>query len=356
METQFTPPIGNTYREGSIVTATPNESAVAWCAVFAGAVASAALSLILLLLGTGFGLTLVSPWANEGISGTSFGVTSILGITLISILASALGGYIAGRLRTRWSNTANDEVYFRDTAHGFLSWAVATLVTATLLTSVISGIIGGGIKAGAAVVGGAASAVAGAATTVAAQSADDEMNSDGADNLPMSYLLDSLLRKNTSAPVVNNPQPTMNPENPEANPENPQAPVDTTAPAPAAATTPPPVEATNSAPQTMPKSELARIFINAIKTGSLPEQDVQYAGQLVAQYTDMDQQTAEQRVTETFTKLQASLREAETAALEAADKAREVSAHTSLWLFISLLCGAFVASLMAVYGGRQRDL
>jgi len=339
METQFTPRPGNDYREGPIVAAIPDESAVAWCAVFAGAVASAALSLILLVLGTGFGLTLVSPWANEGISGTTFGVTSIVGIILISLFASALGGYISGRLRTRWANTAADEVYFRDTAHGFLSWAVATLATAALLTTVIGGIISGGVKAGASVVSGAATAAAGAAT--AAVAASDDVDSEGADNSPLSYLLDSLLRKDATTPQANTPQAPISPENPLDTPP---------------AVSPTPVAPANAAELARPTAELARIFVNAVKNDSLAEQDVKYAGQLVAQYTGLNQQAAEQRVTETFTTLQTSLREAETAAREAADKARKASAHASLWLFISLLSGAFIASLMAIYGGRQRDL
>src|SRR5690606_22986280 len=137
-----------------------------------------------------FGLTLVSPWSSEGISTTSFGVTSILGVTVISLLASAIGGYLAGRLRTRWTNTPRDEVFFRDTAHGFLSWSVATLGTAALLTTVVGGIIGGGVKAGAAVAEGAGNMVGGAALMM---HGNEDKNPQA--NSPLPYLLDSLLRK-----------------------------------------------------------------------------------------------------------------------------------------------------------------
>ncbi len=344
METQFAQRPDNNYREGVISTQPVNDSAVAWCAVFAGAVASAALSLILLLLGTGFGLTMVSPWSSEGISSTSFGVSSIVGITLISLAASALGGYLAGRLRTRWVNTHSDEVYFRDTAHGFLSWAVATLGTAALLTSVISGIMGSGVKAGAAVAGSAATAATGVAASGAAALMVD--NSEG--NNTLTYLLDSLLRKDPNTAMANNPQPQ-----PLAS-ENPAEGEFATEPAPAPA--PQANDNTSRMQSDAPKAELMRIFVHAISTDSLPQNDVEYAGQLVAQATGIDQQTAEKRVADSFTMLRERLDEAETAALEAADKAREVSAYTSLWLFISLLSGAFVASLMAIYGGRQRDL
>lgn len=346
METQFAHRPDNNYRDGGISTQPVNDSAVAWCAVFAGAVASAALSLILLLLGTGFGLTMVSPWSSEGISSTSFGVSSIVGITLISLAASALGGYLAGRLRTRWLNTPNDEVYFRDTAHGFLSWAVATLGTAALLTSVIGGIMGSGVKAGAAIAGGAATA----ATGVAASGATALMMDNSEGNNMLTYLLDSLLRKDPNSAAANNPtQQPLAAENP----------VDgelATEPAPAPAPAPQVNDNNSNMQSDAAKGELMRIFVHAIATESLPQNDVTYAGQLVAEATGIDQQTAEKRVADSFNMLREKLDEAETAALAAADKAREVSAYTSLWLFISLLSGAFIASLMAIYGGRQRDL
>ena len=101
---------------------------------------------------------------------------------------------------------------------------------------------------------------------------------------------------------------------------------------------------------------MTRIFANGIRTGSLPNDDVEYVGQVVAQRTDLSQQQAEQRVREVFTNLQTTLTDAETKAREAADAAREASAYAALWLFISLLAGAFVASWMATFGGRQRDL
>lgn len=315
METQFVQRPDNNYREGLISTQPENDSAVAWCAVFAGAVASAALSLILLLLGAGFGLTLASPWLSEGVSSTSFGVSSIVSITLISVAASALGGYIAGRLRTRWLNTDNDEVYFRDTAHGFLSWAVATLGTAALLTSVISGIMGSGVKASGAIAGGAADvAASGVAATLMAD------NNDG--NTTLTYLLDSLLRKDPSITAADNSQQHTTLENfvdGEFTTES--------APSPQANDNTPGMQSESV------KGELMHIFVHAVATDSLPQNDVQYAGQLVAQETGIDQPAAEKRVTDSFIMLREKLDKAEAATLAAADKARELSAYTSLWLF-----------------------
>jgi len=120
------------------MTTTTDAGAVSWGAVIAGAVGAAALSLVLILLGTGLGLAVVSPWASEGISGTTASVSTIVWVTVVQLLASVLGGYLAGRLRTRWVTVHTDEVFFRDTAHGFLAWAVATLLMATLLSSAIA--------------------------------------------------------------------------------------------------------------------------------------------------------------------------------------------------------------------------
>ena len=290
-----------------------NASAVSWGAIAAGAAAAAALSLILLILGTGLGLSSVSPWAQDGVSATTLGVGTILWLTLTQLLASGMGGYIAGRLRTRWVALHSDEVYFRDTAHGFLAWAVASLATAALLTSVIGSIVGTGVQAGASVVGGVAS-TATTAVTAGAAAAGSQADKPGADGGPLDYFVDTLFRK----PVASQVTPAALPESTSA-------------------------------------AEVARIFLNSVRSGALPAADVTHVGQLVAQRTGLSQPDAEKRVVDTYTGLQTKLRDAEAAAKDAADKARKASAYAALWLFISLLIGAFVASLAATFGGRHRD-
>jgi len=59
------------------------------------------------------------------------------------MLSSSIGGYIAGRLRSRWIGVHGDEVYFRDTAHGFVAWALATVLGAVLLASPATTLLGG---------------------------------------------------------------------------------------------------------------------------------------------------------------------------------------------------------------------
>ena len=121
-----------------------SRSGVSWGAIFAGAAGAASLSLILLVLGTGLGMSSVSPWAHQGASAGAIGLAAILWLSFTQIAASGMGGYLAGRLRTKWAGVHTDEVYFRDTAHGFLAWSVATLLTAALLSSVVGSIVGAG--------------------------------------------------------------------------------------------------------------------------------------------------------------------------------------------------------------------
>src|ERR1035437_5848129 len=118
-------------------------SGISWAAVFGGAFVAAAISLILLALGTGIGLSSVSPWSNAGASASTINTAAILWLIIIQIIASAMGGYLAGRLRTKWATIHTDEVYFRDTAHGFLVWAVGLVITASFLASAATSIVGG---------------------------------------------------------------------------------------------------------------------------------------------------------------------------------------------------------------------
>ena len=119
-------------------------SGVSWAAVTAGAFATAALSLTLLALGAGFGLSSVSPWSNAGSSASAVGTGAIVWLIVMEILSASLGGYLAGRLRTKWAGIHTDEVYFRDTAHGFLAWAVALVITAAFLASAAAAMVGAG--------------------------------------------------------------------------------------------------------------------------------------------------------------------------------------------------------------------
>jgi hypothetical protein len=147
--------------------------AVSWVAVVVGAIAAAALTLVLLAFGAGMGFSAVSPWGNSGVSASTFQIGTGLYLIVVAMLASTIGGYIAGRLRTKWIGVHTHEVYFRDTAHGFLAWALATVLSAAFLAAAASSIAGGASSQ-------LASAPAGAGG-------------------PVEYYVDALLRPNPTA-------------------------------------------------------------------------------------------------------------------------------------------------------------
>lgn len=167
---------------------TTHKHGICWASIIAGAVGAIAVSFVLMVLASSYGLAIASPWSGEGFSATAVGINAVIALILIQWFSSAFGGFLAGRLRTGWS-VHTDEVCFRDTAHGFLTWAVATLVTVTILGSAVTSIVGGGAKA--ATMGAVASAPRGPAM-----------------NDPMGYYIDSMFRSNrpattdTSAPAT----------------------------------------------------------------------------------------------------------------------------------------------------------
>jgi hypothetical protein len=138
------------------------QSGVSWPAVAAGAVAAAALTLLLVAFGAGIGFSSISPWSDTGVSASTFEVGTGIYLVIVGVMASAVGGYLAGRLRTKWIGIHTNEVFFRDTAHGFLAWAFATLLSATILTASIAH-LASGVMAGA---GGVSAQTAGNASEI----------------------------------------------------------------------------------------------------------------------------------------------------------------------------------------------
>jgi hypothetical protein len=134
----------------------PARSAASWSAIIAGAFVAAAVSLVLLALGSGLGFAAISPWTGEGVTLKTFAVTTAIWLIVIQWVASAVGGYIAGRLRTRWIGTNPHEVFFRDTAHGFVTWAVSNVLVAIVIVYSFTGALSGAVHAGGTV--GAAAA------------------------------------------------------------------------------------------------------------------------------------------------------------------------------------------------------
>ena len=293
-----------------------NQPGVSWGAVIAGAAAAAALSFILLILGMGLGLSSVSPWS---FNATAIGVGTIAWLAFMQLAASGIGGYMAGRLRSKWSSVHTDEVHFRDTAHGLLAWAVATLVTVALLAGGTRAVLSGAIDAGTGVAAAVAPAAAAGAGAAAANASEG-----GATANPLDYFSDMLLRA---------------------------------APAPVAATGAPavPMAADSSVTVADQRVEIGKIFATSLSAGSLAADDRAYLGQVVAKRTGISQADAEARVDAVYGRAAKAAADAKAKAQQAAETARKAGAHTALWMFVALLLGAFVAALAATFGGRQRD-
>jgi hypothetical protein len=246
--------------------AAPSIPAVSWGAILAGAVVAAGASLILLAVGAGMGFAALSPWQGRG--ATAVAVTAMTGVWLVVIqwAASLLGGYMTGRLRTRWHGTHTHEVFFRDTAHGLVMWAVSTVLVAALVTA--AGL-------------GAVKAAAGAA--------------DG----PMAYEIDTLLRSNS---------------------------------------------ATDSTGAANLRDQVAHILTRDAAKGAVSDADKTYLRDLIAA-----------RVGITPADAQARVDAAVTATRQAADTARKTASATGFFTALSMLIGAFIASVAAALGGKLRD-
>jgi hypothetical protein len=282
--------------EDSTNTSESSRSGVIWGPVIAGAFTAVAISLVLLALGSGLGLLSVSPWSNTGASAATFSVMTAIWLIIVQWLSSGLGGYLTGRLRTKWVNMHGDEVFFRDTAHGFLAWAVASVVVVAVVSSGVTSLIGSGVQAAGS---GASSAIQGSIHGAAAG------NSSGTGSEAMSYFTDMLFR--SDQPGNENAQDTQ--------------------------------------------AQASRILVNGLRNGSLSPDDKAYLAKLVAGRTGLSQADAEKRVDDVV----AMAKDAATKARMAADAARKAGAYLSLFTALSMVIGAFIAAAAAALGGHHRD-
>jgi hypothetical protein len=268
-------------------------SAVSWSAIIAGAFSILAAALILLALGSGLGLSSISPWPNSGPSATTFGVYAAVWLIVVQWLSAALGGYLTGRLRTKWVGVHTDEVYFRDTAHGFLAWSVAAVIMAAALSAAASSAVGNVPRTTGSVAGAAAQ---GAGAAAAQSSAMD----------PMGYLVDTLFRSDQADANANRQEI---------------------------------------------RTEVSRIILSDVRNGDVPASDKAYLAQLVSARTGINQADAEKRVNEVIAKA----KDAEDKTRQAADTARKTAAAIAFFTAFSMFIGAFIATVAATVAGHRRD-
>lgn len=249
-------------------------SGVSWPAVFAGASIGASLSLVMIALGSGLGLSAISPWSNSGASASTIGTSAIVWLIFTQAASAGLGGYLAGRLRVRWASVHVDEVYFRDTAHGLLVWAVGVIVTASLLTSV-------------------ALSFTGSSNPVVANLGN------GQTSQTTGYFVDKLFRSD---------------------------------------------HASSDSNMAAMRLEAERILARDLRSSQANAEDQNYLAQMISTSTGMNGADAKRRATDVIEQFRTE-----------ADAARKAAAHSLLWVFVSLLIGAFCASFAATVGGKQRD-
>lgn len=280
------------------------KSAASWPSIIAGAFVAAASTVILVALGSGIGFASISPWPDRGASLTSFAITTAIWLIVTQWISAALGGYIAGRLRTRWIGTHTHEVFFRDTAHGLVTWAVATILVVAVGASGVRSAAGAAGHAAGAGAGATAAMIAGSGSTSGAMSANSQAPNA---NSPVSaYEIDKLYRTSNFGGI---------------------------------------------ALLADARVETAHIAANVFATGGISSADRAYLVEQVAARTGAAQADAQARVdnfVSTLTQAQEKLK-------AEADAARKAAAEAAIYLALSMLIGAFIASVAAALGGRIRD-
>lgn len=308
-----TPAASESFDDAARLRANP---AASWGAILAGAVVAVSLSLVLLTLGAGLGFASISPWPGRGVSAGTFTVASTIWLIVTQWLSAAAGGYLAGRLRQRWLATHTHEVFFRDTAHGLVTWSVATLIVAAVLAGSAASLLGGGVRS--------AGALASAGGQEVAAMGHPEMprtrgpmepgaGPDSASGPTGAYNLDKLLRGKSSG------------SSPELGGQGARAPD--------------------------ARAEVMHIVAGAGTTGEVSDEDRAYLAGLVAAKTGVTTDEAQKRV-DAFIQ---SVKQATAQAKFAADEARKSAAAAALYTALALLMGAFIASVSAAIGGRLRD-
>ncbi len=288
--------VGPTPTPAAGVTSVPGPAYVEWGAIFAGAVLAAALSFVFLTFGAAIGLSAASPWPNSGASVKFLAGLAVFWTMVQQIGAFMAGGYIAGRMRSRWNETTQHEVEFRDGLHGGLVWAVGLVIGVAILMASAGAVARTGIE------------TAGKAAAITASTTD-----------PTDVLLDAMLRPANVA---------------QATPQN--APPAGT---PAARPRPPGAVGPDDS-----RAEMSRLIASSLVNGSMSAPDRTYLAQIVAQRTGVTQPEAEKRVNEAFT-----------AAREAADKARRATILTGFVTAASLVISFGAAWWAALKGGQHRD-
>jgi hypothetical protein len=304
-------------------------SGLSWGSIIGGALATIAISLILVTLAAGLGLTSFSVYAGNNAKAATYGISAALSLLVIQWLSAGFGGYLAGRTRARWNALHTHESGFRDTAHGFLSWALATVLTLGLLAfaggSALSGALHGATTIAAAGAAGAAAHGPGAM--------GDHMMGGPAGGDPMALYTDRLFRVEQGATTSATGTATTG---------------TTTTTSEVGAV---PANITVRATPEM-RAEAGRIFATQLTEGGMSDADKAYLAQEVAQVTGVPPAEAQKRVAD----VSAAIADAQNKAKAVAEAARKAAATGTFFTAFSLLIGAFIGAVAGAVGGHRREL
>jgi hypothetical protein len=259
-----------------------SRSAISFSAIFAGALAMASSSLVLVFVGAGMGFAVATPWSGPAAAATKFAATTAIALVVIQWFSSGIGGYIAGRLRVKWAAVHDDQIFFEDTAHGFLAWSLAMLAAAFLFAGVLSAGVHGLVGAAGNSSQGAQNPASAAVPSLTSQ---------------VDYWTDELLRS--------------------------------------------PQVATNSGDA---HAELGRILFRGL-TGDIPQTDRDYAAQLVSARAGVDQGEAKKRIDNVTQQIDEAKRAATEFADQTRKTAATTSLMTALALVVGAFIASAAAAL-----------
>ncbi|MGB7036743.1 MAG: hypothetical protein WBD71_14605 [Xanthobacteraceae bacterium] len=311
-------------------------SGISWSAVIAGAITAIAVSFIIIALGSGIGMAVVSPYSYSSPSATTMTVIGAVWLVFAQAVGFAVGGYVAGRVRRSPTPLRTDEVKFRDGANGLVVWAIGVFITAIVLVAAADK-----VESAAANTGIGTLAVGTAGTTAMGQGPS------------VNYFTDTLLRggpanagETASASANGNaaggtasstgaPSGAAASGTPSASPSN-------------SSSNSPSQAATSRETNNQQRFQINRILVTSLGPHGISNDDRTYLAQLVAQQTGMSQADAQKRVDTVVNQMKQD-------ATQAAETARKAAAYLSFWTFMSLLFGAVCATLGGILGGDLRD-
>jgi hypothetical protein len=276
-------------------------SPLSWSAAIAGALAAAAVTFLIVALGSGIGLSFASPYS--GPSAKAMTIAAAVWLLMAETMGFATGGYLAGRLRSPAYDGVIGETTFRDAAQGLLVWAIGAVAMAAL-----AGMLG--------------VFAAGAAAHVTAGAASGRGQDTASASGPSDYFVDLLFRPAPSTATAGGQRPST-------------PPADTVGIAPAGA---------QPALSSEARAEVGRILARSVAQARIDDSDRAYLAQVVSSRTGLSQEEAQRRVSEVEAK-----------ARDAADMTAKAVAYFSFWTFMALLFGGAAATLGGILGGQLRD-